>query len=754
MGYYFLYHLIFNEKEIFALFSTSSDQANIIIMNRKRDIQGLPNADKIYTDLRTSKKQEEKVLQKHFEYQESLHFKTQTVTTLRKAYTELGDALKRMQRDESKPMTLVMQSLHQRTLMHEVPILKELPILSLKADPTDNQLPPLGWQAPVIRRIMTNYLAFGSWITHLVELSRYGDVPLCNLEGDDNRFLIDIAYARRLQKNNIVLWWSPGSRPDHAGYEKDDVIGPMDKVDMPAINNSGTYSSVCVELEVRNLAVNTILTSSLVNELEGSESLGMNGSEGDGSGVLYSQSAFSSAGISTLREMVKAWWAEACRGSPMADTMVQHLIRWVESPSSYLYDRSLHYYVQMMSRKAFQQLMTDFKRVGSHVIFASSSRLLLQTTKAEVGNAYAYSQYILKSIKSKPLFNFLDLEIKEYWDYLIWYDEYNYGGKACQEVVETDEQPLETVMHWQFAAFLPKIYQKVFKTWVINFIELMHSLKRPQTTDDQKEYRLTQIPIRELTSTQDFNDQEVPKVVLESLKTEIGKPLKREITSLIKRYRAEVANPILAPDHEFPILPGSASNLSSTIPVLQLTKTIMHVYGLDKSLNLPVRSLRKDLLNLFEVREFSAEGRFENPSQKLLVEWSCPECTVVRELELCRDESLLPRLTEPGNEPIIKPWNCLHCSAPLPRNSIEEHLIAQVQSLIVAWSAQDLKCGKCSNIRIEAYDFMEHCPCSGVWVSTMNLKDVKERLRVTEGVAKVHRMKMLSLVIEEVLGAI
>ncbi len=87
----------------------------------------------------------------------------------------------------------------------------------------------------------------------------------------------------------------------------------------------------------------------------------------------------------------------------MADVMVQHLVRWVESPASCLYDRALHFYVQMMSRKALLQLMADFRRVGSQIIFASANRLLLQTTKAEVGNAYAYSQYILKSIKAKPL---------------------------------------------------------------------------------------------------------------------------------------------------------------------------------------------------------------------------------------------------------------------------------------------------------------------------------------------------------------
>jgi len=32
---------------------------------------------------------------------------------------------------------------------------------------------------------------------------------------------------------------------------------------MPSVNNPGTYSSVCIDLNVRNLAVNTILASAL-----------------------------------------------------------------------------------------------------------------------------------------------------------------------------------------------------------------------------------------------------------------------------------------------------------------------------------------------------------------------------------------------------------------------------------------------------------------------------------------------------------
>ena len=798
MGYYFLYHVVASEKQIFALFSTNKEQAHIIILNRNRDIQAMPSADKMYSDLFGRRLQENRgeQWQDNFEYQSKIHFKTTHVTTKRKAYLELSDALKKIHKDETQPMILVMQSPHQRTLLNDIPSLKDLPILPLKVDVSDSALPPLGWQTFVVKRLVTHYLSLGTWISHLIELARYGDIPICNLSRDDPRFVIDIAYARRLQKSNVVLWWSGGPRPDHAGYEKDDILGPMETVEMPAINNPGTYSSVCIELDVRNLAINTILTSSLINELEGSnDSITFNpasgpsdGESSDGTGVLYSENAFASAGITVLREMVKAWWTEACKGSNMADIMVQHLVRWVESPSSFLYDRSLHYYVQMMSRKAFQQLMTDFKRVGSHIVFANPHRILLQTTKAEVGNAYAYSQYILKSIKAKPLFHFLDLDIKEYWDYLIWYDEFNYGGKACSEVVEAETQTLDTIMHWQLATFLPPLYQPIFHDWVVEFVELMYGLKRPHlpsSSHSQAETgstpRPTQLPMnRRIGGGDADDDDDVPSSTADALTAHIAKPLKRHILTLLSRHRAEQAHPSLASDHIYPLLPGShLPHYTTTSPVLQLVKSLMHIFALDKSLNLEVRMVRKELLALFEVREFSAEARFENPSASLRLEGVvCAECTGVRDLELCRDEDLLPELVVgssattaiaaangqnvgaggavAGVSPIgkagVKPWLCLHCHAEYPRLALEERLIARVQKMIVQWATQDLRCAKCKGVRVN--EFMEHCACSGVWVGTMKREKVEEDLRVLGRVAGSHGLRMLGGVVEGVLAGI
>jgi DNA polymerase epsilon subunit 1 len=728
LAYIYISHITAGDRQIFGLFSTTNDQAHIVILQKSRDLgQDLPNASKVYLEM-LKKRAEEAAgtnWQDCFKYQDKISFKVTQVTTRRKAQLEIGDIVKKMRKDESRPQMMVIQSSQRNLLVHDIPILGEFPILPLKYDATDSSLPPLGWQAIVVRRLVGHYLGLGSWILHLTALARYGDVPLCNLERDDPRFLIDVSYARRLQANGVVLWWSPGPRPDHAGYEMDDILGPLDSVKMPSVNNPGTFSSVCIDLDVRNLAINTILTSSLINELEGADAVSFNPAA-DGSDMLASENAFANAGVQVLREMVKAWWTEACRGNTMADVMVQHLVRWVENPDSFMYDRALHYYVQMMSRKAFQQLMADFRRVGSQVVFANANRLILQTTKAEVGSAFAYSQYIIKSIKTKPLFHFIDLEIKEYWDYLVWYDEFNYGGRACEEVVEADEQNLKTIMHWQMATFLPSRLQPFFQDWVIEFVQLMHNLKRPQAGAPGSTPRLTQLPNRDKI-------EEDGQIILGKA---FEKPLKKAIMGLINQQKRELLHPELASDYTFPSLPGSHLNPQNAI--LELVKSLMQVLSLDKNITLEARLLRKELLALFDVREFSKEGTFTNPSESLkLVQVSCDSCTMARDLDFCRDEDLFGE----GQS-----WHCGFCGTEFDRIAIEERLLSLVEGWVVEWSAQDLKCTRCGALRLN--DFMEHCTCSGEWKEVLPRESITQKLRVMRRVSKYYGLRMLEDVVE------
>ncbi|OAL46092.1 DNA polymeras-like protein epsilon [Pyrenochaeta sp. DS3sAY3a] len=751
-NYIYLYHVSSGDRNIYALFSTSKNDAHIIIQNKTKDSQGMPNVDRIYNDAlqrRLDDNQGEQ-WQTMIEYQTDVHFRTVAVTTRRKALLEIGDLIKKMKVEESGATVVVMQSPNQALLSHDIPILKDLPILPLHPDESDKQLPPLGWQSFIAKRLVGHYLDLGSWVAHLLELARYGDIPLCNLESNDPRFLIDIAYARRLQKDRVILWWSGQAKPDHAGYEKDDILAPLETVEMPSINNPGTYSSVCIDINLRNLAINTILSSSLVNEMEGADSILFNPSApmqdaaNDGA-VIYSDNAFASAGITVLREMVKAWWVEAVQaghGFSMADVMVQHLVRWVSSPGSFLYDRSLHYYVQMMSKKTLQQLMTEFKRVGSNVVFASPNRLLIQTTKADVGNTYGYSQYAIGNIKKKPLFQFMELEVKEFWDYLVWYDEFNYGGKGCKEVVEEENQTIENIMCWQLAQFLPPSMQPTFNDWVVEFIELMHARKHPGPAADGSIPRLTQIPLRPLTVDPNEETQILPKT--------FTKPLFKQISALLRRQHAEILHPELADDYVFPQLPGSHLKLQN--PVLQLVKSIMQVLSLDRAISLEARFLRKELLNLFDIREFSAEATFTNPSAALVVRGViCDECTASRDLDLCRDSSLLPAILPQNSETAPPPpkWKCNNCDSSYDKLRIEEQLVAEVQKMLLEWCTQDLKCGKCKRLR--SNEFMEHCACAGEWVGTKNRGDVKKRLNTYATIASFYGLKMLEAVVEECL---
>ncbi len=767
VAYLYLYHIAAGDRQVFALCSSARPEGHIVILSRTRDVQGLPNVDKMYSEQLQRKLQEQDdSTAKIFEYLPQVHFKISQVTTKRKAHLEIADIVKKWRSEETKPTMLLMQTTQHRQVMHDIRILSDYPVLCLQTEQADAEFPPLGWQAFIFKRVVGHFLTVENWLSHLLELARYGDVPVCNLEKDDPRFLIDLAYARRLQRNNVVLWWSANPRPDHAGHEKDDILGPLQEtVDMPNVNNSGAYTSICVDVEVQNLAINTILTSSIINDLEGSaDSVAFNPAAGDAvpndSGeMVKEQSGFAQEALAVLREMVKAWWTEACTGNRLADIMVQHLIRWVESPASCLYDRHLHYYVQMMSRKAFQQLVTDFRRVGSNVVFASPTRLLLQTSKQEVGNAYAYSQYILKAIQQKPLFHFLGLEVKDYWDALLWYDTYNYGGKGTSTIDETtDTSTLETVVHWQLAQFLPLPLQAVFDDWVIELIDIMHKLKRPSIMEDEDATpRATMLPQNTFISlTEDPTRTEVTTILAE----DFSKPLKRQIMTLIRRQREEMLHPELASDWTFPgHLPGgtfatSGSTRNTRDPVLELVKALMQIVSLSKPLQLEARLLRKELLALFDVREFSDAARYVNPSQSLRFEaLVCDACTMIRDLDLCRDEDVIPAYDSETGKIVEKPWRCVSCGQEYSRIGLEEELIGRVEREVVGWQVQDLRCGKCGGLQGEDAVFREHCGCGGRWegvASKGGKEGVRERMRVLERVAELHGLRMLEGVVDGV----
>ena len=67
----------------------------------------------------------------------------------------------------------------------------------------------------------------------------------------------------------------------------------------------------------------------------------------------------------------------------------------------------------------------------------------------------------------------------------------------------------------------------------------------------------------------------------------------------------------------FPILPGS--HLVLTNPALEFVKAVCKVLSLDTSTRHQVAKLRRDLLKLIGVREFSLEAMFQDPCQSFVL---------------------------------------------------------------------------------------------------------------------------------------
>lgn len=68
------------------------------------------------------------------------------------------------------------------------------------------------------------------------------------------------------------------------------------------------------------------------------------------------------------------------------------------------------------------QLISEFKRLGSNVVYGNFNRLILCTKKRRLVDALGYVEYITNSIKTRDLFKLVEMSYEQCWEYLMWLD--------------------------------------------------------------------------------------------------------------------------------------------------------------------------------------------------------------------------------------------------------------------------------------------------------------------------------------------
>lgn len=730
MDILYLLHVVTNSYEFFAVFNTWENTVNLFILKPTTGAQELPtNPDKMYKEIYQARKEKLMNFSSIIDYQEEVTFDTKYYNNPGAIYKKLNSIFRKIHEGRNNRALLVVQSPFCSKVLNLLEDAKEFPTVRMSVG--EVALPALGWQSLISERIIKHYFQLASWIKNLIDLSNHSRIPLCNLQVENMDYVIDVQYARVLTENNVILWWSPQPYPDHGGFEADRLDGAF-SLDFITINNPEIYETACLEIEVGTLTINTLLTSSLINEAEGAD-LADDTLDENGSSSTLAADAFSPIPLAHLRSLVKTWWDLAVNDNVFADSMMSHMVSWIQNKDSYLYDFTLHRHIHNLTCKTLLQLVGEFKRMNANIIFANRQKIILQTSKISVENSYAFGNYIVNTTRSKPLFNFLDLKVVRYWDLLIWMDKYNYAGRCCTEITDEENNNLVPFNHWDITKYLPVMFQNELEDWLVVFLDALASHKTEILLNGTQHgtQRVTQLA-HILNGQKHAQESENDEAVGEIMAT-FRKPLQQRIKKLFKKQNESILNPEMKAEYEFPKLAGS--HLQMKNPVLELVKFMCAVFSLSNKRSLEARLLRRDLLNELNVREFSEESSFVNPSASLVLgSVICGYCSFIRDVDLCRDE-----------EKDI--WSCINCHKKYNKASLEEEVIGMLHQAIFEYHAQDLQCSKCHMIKNN--NMSEYCKCSGRWLETILFKDLLRKVSIYKNVALVHGMKMLLDLLDE-----
>jgi DNA polymerase epsilon subunit 1 len=740
--YIFLYHACSASAplHVFALFLPNSN-CKLHLVDPATRRQPIGRLADIYAELH-QRRQNTYGPSIAMSYATSLEFSTtyhtNDATALRALSRELGLL-------EDMSYTVVISSSKEQSYFETLlPRLSKFPVLSMSKARAPHTLDVFPWQSHVAQKMLSRYLSLGPWLDRLISLADYYDVPVGHIDGDQPLFLSDISFARRLIQQDTILWWSPGERPDLGGIEND--RGMMDDFPHTEFISPGCYSNVCLEVAVRNLAVNSVLHSVMVNELEGSggatafDSVSRTLDEYNNGEVQrdisLGESNVSAQTFGILKTMVKGWLLDKIQGnyeSP-ATLAIDHFWRWISSSASHMYDSSIHRFVHSLMRKTFIQLLAEFKRLGSHVVYADFSRVLLSTSKPP-GTAHAYATYITTAVLSNELFQHIYLSTERFYDFLLFMDQANMGGIICEDplAIEAPEE-LSMEMRWNIGDFLPRPIQGDFSSVVQFFIVELFRIRQKTNQASRAPLRVLQNALPE-TTQRDAGKLKELETTREFIARRLTRKLLKVVGNIQERHRDSMMHEEQLADFEFPVLPGS--HLHLTNPVLEFVKFICATFGLAREYQVEIGLLKRSLLELAGVKEFSNDATFRNPCEPLkLSNVPCCHCDGLRDFDFCRDPGLLP-----SNLSVSPRWLCSTCGGEYDRLVIELSLMAMLHGLECTFVQQDLTCSKCKQIQSD--NVSRYCQCSGAYQFTLNKADVRRKLRTVVNVALVHNLGRL-----------
>ncbi|CAN4107239.1 unnamed protein product [Withania somnifera] len=647
------------------------------------------------------------------------------------------------------PAVAMIECPNAHLLKSGIRALEDFPCISIPCNARDSQYQALGWQNVAAKIGMQRCATSSQWLDERITLARYAHVPVGNFDVDWLMHTADIFFSRALHDQQQVLWISDNGIPDLGGIN-DEVSSFMDEVNQPVLTYPGAYRKVTVELKIHHLAVDALLKSNQVNEMEGGTLFGLDQDLNPMTNFTNEQ-YFSDATTScapafrVLKQLIQRCLTDAVTsGNIFADAMLQHLYRWLCSPRSRLHDPALHSMLHKVMQKMFALLVAELRKLGATIVFASFSKIIIDTGKSDISAAKAYCDNVIKNVQTRELFEWIELEPLQFWHSLLFMDQYNYGGiqakhsdgplevnsELCEESV-CDESQVNIVSSWNIAENLPKATQDHFILIVSEFMYVPWKYAQEQATH------------RASTSSGDLCTPSITAALAETFDLQMAEGLKKKIqTYFTDKLLKIVGDPnlqmkVLNSSQKIQETPDansqSYSHVQKADPALEFIKHVCAVLALDQNVQHEVLIMRRNLLKLVRVREFAPEAEFLSLSVSyILPNVICSYCNDCRDLDLCRDRAL-----------ISQEWRCAvpQCGQPYDREAMENALVQIVRQRERLYHLQDLVCLKCHQIK--AAHLAEHCICAGSYGCKESASDFRNKMQVFLNIAVNQKFQLL-----------
>ena len=231
----------------------------------------------------------------------------------------------------------------------------------------------------------------------------------------------------------------------------------------PQLAAPGMYRSVCYELSVSDLALNTILVAGIFDmglyDSNGGGG-GGDGADGDGDVSTAPASARGSAwpAFRVLQRVVKSWLAEySATNSDLSRELMKRLYPWLVSSSSLLYDPALVALVRDLSSRVFALLLRSLRSSNLTIIFAAYDRIIVSTGKRDVAAGLAAVQRAVKRLGEDPQLVHISFSATRSYSTLAFLDRANFCGIVDRALIKP-ERAEETSAHTPSAAELAEVW--------------------------------------------------------------------------------------------------------------------------------------------------------------------------------------------------------------------------------------------------------------------------------------------------------